>query len=176
MQRTWQSWCIIWRASGHNPLQEDALLEHLAMAPSSASTPLMTDPPHLFTSSSYHHHHHHHHHMHCHPYPHLPLWIFTPPALSPYYRASSTYLAKNPWPAHRVGSTKLRPLHYREPTLPTQPFRTTLHLNQSKSPPHRSWKSGSATLPKDLHFSAFVQNNISFRYMWTLWKWWAYWK
>ena len=82
----------------------------------------------------------------------------TPPALSPYYRASSTYLAKNPWPAHRVGSTKLRPLHYREPTLPTQPFRTTLHLNQSKSPPHRSSKSASQTLPEDLHFSAFVQN------------------
>ena len=90
-----------------------------------------------------------------------PLLPWIPPpfsALSPYYRASSTYLAKNPWPAHRVGSTKLRPLHYREPTLPTQPFRTTLHLNQSKSPPHRSWKSGNSTLPKILHFSVIVQN------------------
>ena len=88
----------------------------------------------------------------------FPSKFSPPPALSPYYRASSTYLAKNPWPAHRVGSTKLRPLHYREPTLPTQPFRTTLHLNQSKSPPHRSSKSASPTLPEDLNFSAFVQN------------------
>ena len=96
------------RASGPSP-------------PSSASTLLMTDPPSLFMSPSP-HYHHHQQFMHHHPHPHLPLSEFSPPppsALSPYYRASSSYLAKNPWPAHRLGSTKLRPLHYREPTLPT---------------------------------------------------------